>query len=274
MFQNTLSFARLFGSIIPMEIGTDSAPQFLMDEFARRVRTNARYSLRAYARSLGMSPGALSEVLRGVRPLSHKAAARVIRSLGLNKGEANRLYSFIESEKRGAAVADDVKRARLDEDTFHLIAEWHHFAILNLMNTEGFRWQAAFIARRLGLTISQADQAMRLLMRLGLVIKRGEKVVPAHDYVLSPEGIPSAAIRTYHSKILELAAQALETQNLAERDITGVGFALDPAHLERIKKEIADFQDALTAKYGSGKKTEVYFLEMALFKMSKGETYD
>src|SRR5690349_6949475 len=80
--------------------GTDSATHFLMEEFARRVRVNPRYSLRAYARTLGMSPGALSEVLRNRRPLSLKAAEKVIKALGLTGLDADKLYSFVEQERR------------------------------------------------------------------------------------------------------------------------------------------------------------------------------
>jgi hypothetical protein len=36
-----------------------------------------------------------------------------------------------------------------------------------------------------------------------------------------------------------------------------------------IKKEIGQFQERLIAKYGKGKKTEVYFLEMVLFKITQ-----
>ena len=112
---------------------------------------------------------------------------------------------------------------------------------------------------------------MKLLLRLGLVKKRGEGVECAHDFVLSPDGIPSAAVRAYHRRMLEKAIEALELQNLGERDITGLGFAVDPAHLAKIKKEISEFQDQLAAKYSKGKRREVYFLETALFRLSQGD---
>jgi hypothetical protein len=68
---------------------------------------------------------------------------------------------------------------------------------------------------------------------------------------------------------MEKAIGALETQTSAERDFGGCGFAVDPAQLPAIKKDLSDFQDTLLAKYSAGKKTEVYFLEMALFKLTQ-----
>ena len=55
-----------------------------------------------------------------------------------------------------------------------------------------------------------------------------------------------------------------------ERELSGVGFAVDVNLLPQIKKEISAFQDQLLSKYSKGKRKEVYFLEMILFKLTKG----
>jgi len=246
-----------------------------MQEFSRRVRLNSRYSLRAYSRNLGLSSGALSEILRERRPVSLKAAAKIAKALGLNQAEAKRLYELVEAGRRKPLaqvfVEERLKQKQLDADTFHLVSEWYHFAILNLLDCEGFHWSASYIAKRLGLTAAQAQTAMDLLLRLGLVRKQGTQAIGVTDYVLSPSGIPSAAIRAYHRGMLEKAIHALEFQDIRERDVTGVGFAVDPARLEQIKRDISDFQDQMVAKYSKGKRRAVYFLETALFQLTKGE---
>jgi uncharacterized protein (TIGR02147 family) len=258
---------------------TDSVQTFLAQEFSRRVRLNPRYSLRAYSRALGLSSGALSEILRDRRPLSLKAAAKVAKSLGLNGAETKRLYQLVEADKRktfdvpvsNSEPGIQLEQKLLDEDTFQLVSEWHHFAILNLLDCEGFVWKASYIAKRLGLSITQAQMSMSLLLRLGLVRQKGLQIKASQDYVLSPSGIPSAAVRKYHRQLLEKAIQSLEFQSVSERDVTGAGFALDPARLPQIKREISEFQDQLIAKYSKGKKHEVYFLEIALFRLTQGE---
>jgi uncharacterized protein (TIGR02147 family) len=262
-----------------MEVEISSAQNILLQEFNRRVRVNARYSLRAYARALGLSSGALSEILRGQRPISLKGAVKISKALGLGQAEAKKFYEAVETQKRSALSElawnapppRPLDRKQLDEDAFHLVSEWYHFAILNLMDCEGFRWQARYIARRLGVSISQAQMAMGLLLRMGLVARQEEQVRASQDFVLSPSGISSAAIRKYHRQMLEKASQALELQKVSEREMTGIGFAIDPGKVDQIKKEMADFQDQIIAKYSKGKKHEVYFLEMALFRITKGD---
>jgi uncharacterized protein (TIGR02147 family) len=258
---------------------TDSVQTFLLHEFTRRVRLNPRYSMRAYARTLGLSAGSLSEILRSRRPLSLRAATKVAKALGLNGAETKRLYDLIDTDKRKilnptALSEAALEQKQLDEDTFHLVSEWHHFAILNLLDCDGFLWKASHIAKRLGLTVTQAQMSMSLLLRLGLVRQKGSQVKGVQNYVLSPSGIPSAAIRKYHRQMLEKAIQSIEFQNVEERDLSGVGFAVDPTKLPQMKREISEFQDQMIAKYSKGKKQEVYFLEIALFRLTKGEHND
>lgn len=258
---------------------TESAQNFLQEEFKRRVRLNHRYSLRAYARNLGLSSGALSEILRHQRPITLKMASKIAKSLGLSTVEKKRLYDLIGSQKQetldhetsSALTLTDHQQQKLDEDTFHLVSEWQHFAILNLIDCENFRWNAAHVAKRLGLTATQAQLAMNLLIRLGLVCKKGDTYKGVRDYVLSPTGITSTAIRNYHRQMMNKAIEAIEFQDTNEREFSGVGFAMDPSRLPQIKQEISAFQDQLAAKYSKGKKQEVYFLEMALFKLSQGD---
>ncbi len=218
---------------------TESVQSFLQQEFDRRIRTNPRYSLRAYSRSLGLSSGALSEILRAQRPVSLKVAAKVAKSLGFNAAEKKRLFELTNLDKQNSLMNTasfveteiNLEQKKLDEDTFHLVSEWHHFAILNLMDCEGFVWSASYIAKRLGVTMAQAQTAMNLLLRVGLVIQKQGKFQSVQDYVLAPDGITSEAIRSYHRQIMGKAIEALEVQNVAEREMSGIGFAVDPARL-------------------------------------------
>ena len=258
----------------------ESIQGFLMGELKRRVGVNPRYSLRAYARHLGLSPGELSEVLREKRDLSLKSALKVAKAMNLNPVETKQLLHLaqvVKSRKLGTSEQLDrpvltLEQKQLTEDTFSLIADWYHFAILNLLDLEGFKWHAGWIAKRLGLTPTQAKMAMDLLLRLGIVKQVNGRYKGADDFVLSPAGVPSEAVRSYHRQMLTKAIESLELQATSEREITGVGFAVDTKDLPAIKKEISDFQDQLSAKYSKGKRREVYFLEIAWFRLTQGRS--
>jgi transcriptional regulator with XRE-family HTH domain len=51
------------------------------DEFNRRKRTNPRYSLRAFARSVKLEHSTLSQLLRGKRTVTWRSISRIARTM-------------------------------------------------------------------------------------------------------------------------------------------------------------------------------------------------
>jgi len=263
-----------------------SVNDFLRRELDRRLGGNPRYSMRAFARHLGMSPGELSEVLREKRPISARACQKVARALSLSPAEFKHLLVLATTTGAAAARAGEsvplkttlvtAQAHRLDEDRFRLVSDWWCFAILNLLDLEEVRWTSAELAERFGITVLQAQSTMERLERLGLVRKNGhERAVATNDFVEHLTEVSSEAIRRYHRALLEKAIEALDTHDRDERDVTGIGFAVDRRELKSIAREIAEFQDQLIAKYGRkrrGRKFDsVYQLETALFRLSPVE---
>jgi uncharacterized protein (TIGR02147 family) len=241
---------------------------FLSAEFERRVKANSRYSLRAFARDLKMSPGEISELLSGKRQLTPKAINKISSRLGLSAAETRELVEHATLVRAGLEAPRPASHA-LELDLFNIVSEWYCFAILNLFDTEDFRCEPSWIGRRLGISGTEARLALERLERVGLLKRVRGKLVPDAEFVMSPSGIPSEAIRSYHRTMLAKASAALETQPVDERDITGLGLAINPADLPGLTRDIREFRDRITAKYSRGKRTEVYQLEMSLFRITE-----
>ncbi len=260
-----------------MLLETQSCKQFLSEELARRTKVNPRYSQRAFARQMGLSPGELSEILRGKRGLGLKSALRVSQALGLSPSETRHLITLSQLEKSGRygapvpmdEVADLPTRQKLTVEMFHVVSDWICFAILSLADTRGFSLDGSWIAKRLAVSQAEAQVALDRLERVGLVERTEGVLRVTPDYVISPSGIPSEAVRNYHRQILKKAAEALDLQSMAERDFTGTGFAIDLARLPDLKKDITRFQEEIVTRYSSRTGDEVYQLEVALFRLSQ-----
>lgn len=257
---------------------------YLSAVLVQRMQANPQYSMRAFARSLGLSAGELSEVLRGKRKLSLRSAERVSAGLRLNAAEREHLLSLVLSERRERAPATLVpiegprsapSTRQLTEDRFQVVADWYCFAILNLAQCEGFRWDEAHIARRLGIRKLEARTALERLENIGLIKRTNRGLAVDDSFVLSPDGIPSEAIRVYHRQILAKAAAALDDQPVEEREISGVSFALNWKLMGPLKKELSQFLDHIATKYGAGKsRTEVVHVELACFRVTRGSPHD
>lgn len=79
---------------------TGTAADYLISIFNERKDKNPRYSLRAFARSLGVSSGQLSEILSGKRPLSHKLARRISIALALTESESQKLIQLVSQQSQ------------------------------------------------------------------------------------------------------------------------------------------------------------------------------
>lgn len=257
-----------------------SVQEFLGRELDRRVKVNPRYSQRGFARSLGLSPGELSEILRGKRKLGLKGALKISRSMGLNPAETKHILHLAQVERsrewnietRLTAEPVPLTSSSVDNDVFHLVSEWYYFPILSLFETKDFRWNSIWIAKRLGITRTQAKVAMERLLRMSLVKKELGRFVCSNDLV-STGGAPSEAIRQYHRQLLSKATHALDFHPVQERDVSGVGFACDPRDMEAIRMEIRDFEQRLVSKYRKARgATDVYHIEVALFRLTTGES--
>lgn len=266
-----LEFEPDFADSISMLLNTHSYRSFLTEELSRRIKANPRYSQRAFARDLGLSPGELSEILSEKRMLSHKAARKIAQSLNLNPAETNHLHLLVES--RVANTPSHLPPREMSLDMFHLISDWYCMAILNLADVEGFSWAPKWISEKLGISSTEARVAIDRLKRVGLVQEVKGRLQMNKEHLFTPNGIPSEAIRNYHRQILQLAGQALDLQAPQDREISGIGLALDERHIPAIKKEISEFLDHVVSKYSRGKKTVVYQLEAAFFRLGKGGSH-
>lgn len=254
--------------------------QTLSEELRTRVARNPRYSLRAFAAALGVSPGELSEMMNGKRKLTLKNALKISRALNYSPEESESFLKLLHEEVAHASglsprtEVPHAERRSLTVDLFHLVSEWYCFAIVNLAETKGFRFETRYIAKRLGISATEAKLALDRLERVGLIEREHGKFRVTPDFVLSPEGIPSPAVRKFHAQILDKAKDALETQEIHERDIAGISFAVDPNQIPLLKKEIHELLDRWTNrldKLPSAEKTEVYHFETALFRLSNPE---
>lgn len=233
-------------------------------------RSNPAYSLRAFAQKTGISSGALSQILNGKRRVSAKIVQRLVSSLTLDPQERAELLGDFHRPKIIPKTSDYLK---LSADQFKVIGDWHHLAIMSLMNTRGFMAEPEAIARRLGIASRTASDAIERLLRLGLLernkkgaLKRGAAQFRTED------DVASVSIRKSHSTSLQLAQRALDSAPVTERDFTSITMAINPDKIPDAKALIRKFQDDLAALLETGPRTEVYQMAMQLFSLSKKES--
>jgi transcriptional regulator with XRE-family HTH domain len=155
------------GGLREVEIASDMR-LLLRERYRAAKRRNRRFSLRSFARQLGIDHSTLSQVLRGTRPLSNRAIVALGKSIGLTEAALKAC-----TEGRGAGVPARQMRAvrdfYLDVNTLQLLAAGYHYAILELIQLQSFKTDSRWIAHTLGISVEEVNIAIQRLVRLGLL---------------------------------------------------------------------------------------------------------
>jgi plasmid maintenance system antidote protein VapI len=241
--------------------------EILKRELIRRINTNPSYSLRSFARSLEVSHSSLCQIMNRKRPLSQKMIQKMAAKLGFNDKEIDH---FLEES--------DLNDSKLKEyevlayDTYMVASEWYHFAILQLIQVQGFRSDLSWISKRFDLAETCVEDAVERLKRLGLLNVREdgqfEDVSSGFTSTFSKANTNDAK-RNLQRIFLQKATDALELVSFDRRSHSGMTMAIDSRRLPQAREKIQKFGRELRALLLSEKVPDsVYQLNVQLFPLT------
>lgn len=257
--------------------------EILNYELTRRQAKNAKYSLRAFARDITVSPSTLCEVMSGRCGLSVRTAKRIVKSIGFSLQEQELFCDLVQSQhgktERERKVADirlikhrqNQSFSEMHLDTFKLIADWYHSAILELMLMDDFDPDPKWIASTLRISPHTAGQAVERMLRLGILEKvSGGLKNKVGDFIIGRD-IPSLPLREFHRQILTKASTALDVQPLEAREFNTAIIAIDSDDIPIAKAMIREFQQEICQKLSDrAKKSRLYTCAIQFFSIDGG----
>ncbi|MEW6057203.1 MAG: TIGR02147 family protein [Bdellovibrionota bacterium] len=262
-----------------MDAGGIGFKSFLQKQFEDRCSRNASYSLRAFARDLKLSPAGVSQILNGKQGVSPQTAETIARRLGLSSHECDYLVDLASSEFARSRKSKEaaIHRLRVRKpvppitlEVFKAISEWHHLALLELTMLKGFKSDAGWIARKLGISKKTVSLAIERLKMLGFLKEQDGKLIQTTEYMATPSGVPSTAIRGFHQQVLRKAIDALHSQSVDERDFSSIVLPVSTNDMVEAKEWIKKFRREFMSRFGSAaEKDSVYCLSVQFFSLLK-----
>jgi len=252
---------------------------FLKEKLKEKIETTPRYSLRALARDMFVSPAYLSQCFNGKKNLSYARALQISQYLGLNSDEQSRLIDEVRSQSK-RRTGDDETKSIMNLAKIHRELEWHrflehwyHVAILDLTTTHNFIPSTEDVAKRLSLTEEEVRNAVDLLIKLGLLKIEAGQWIKTPDRFCYPTEKSLYWVRKFHQQMIQKAMDQLtqknEEKDFLERDITGMTMAIDPNKIPQAKKLIQKFRAQMANFLSSGPSSEVFQLNVQFFALSQ-----
>lgn len=245
--------------------------QILKEEFKLRQKRNANYSLRAFARDLGIGLGSLSEVFNEKRNLSKKNFEKAILKMLLSEEQKNSLRQSTFKNRDPHPPIDSNPPLLLDENTFRFIADWHYLAILNLAKIKNNSSKAKWVAERLGISQSLAQESLKRLVKMGLLDRADGKLIRSSRALTTTRDIPSMALRSHHLGNLKLAEKALFEEPIERREFGSITMPANLEMMEKAKEILLKTRIKIGNLLDQGDTSEVYTLSFQLFPLTKNK---
>lgn len=245
----------------------------LRSEFSARAEKNPQFSLRSFARFLGISHSLLSLVLNGQRKPSKKFVAQIVERLPLSPDQQKTLMAAAGPSGAKKRISKDQKFEyyRLSLDQFALMSEWQHYAILSLLEIPDTQLTPEFIAQRLNISVMLARVCLQRLFNLNLIEKdpKTDRWKQSAAPIVVENTKSTAHSRKFQKRLMLKAIESLENDPMEVRDISSTTFAMDAKHVGYALKRIREFRRELTRELEEfGAPNEVYNLSVQLFPTS------
>jgi uncharacterized protein (TIGR02147 family) len=247
----------------------------LAAEYELRKMRRSSYSLRAFARDLGINPITLTAVLNRRHGISRKVAEEIALNLGFDSERKQYFCDLVESAHartslEKAQARDRLKRFRGDLNEIvaepTMLSHWYYAAVLEIINNDGASAKASQIAERLGISEQQVTDSIKYLKKSGLIAKSG---IRRHTKATS--SVPSKTIRDWHLQLLELSKKALERQPIEKRKYVSTVFAMEKSRVEEARKWLSRVHQEFLEEFVTSANADcVYTVAGQLFQLDDG----
>lgn len=258
---------------------------WLRAEFDARKAATPELTHRAFSAQCGYkSSGAISLLMSGRRRMSREAGDRIAKALGLTPSERDHLRRMVDF-----ALADDFdERAEVLRrmtaaqrfatewkgtlDAYEFYRDWTAPVVRELASLPDFQEDPVWIASRMHkrIRVDEARDAIGRLLTAGYLTRDDDgRLRPATPIVATPSEVQSDALKHFQRQMMELAGDALDTQERERRDMRVITMAISESQAARLKAMLTQFHKEVLELVVEDEPIEaVYQLNTQLFSLT------
>jgi len=195
-------------------------------ELKKRCARNPNYSLRSFAKAVGISHSLLSLVVSGKRPASLKLQEAIRKHL--------------------APVQESSSKFReIDPDDFSEIATWKHYAVLGLTHIKNFQFNISNVSKSLKLSKTETKMVIDDLVKYRFLSSQGKKWYQSTPPITVTNHKPIPACSEFIRGYLKKAEQSMDTVPFEERALNNITFAMNVKDVEYAREQLRNFRRKL-----------------------------
>ncbi len=259
---------------------------FLRDHYAHRKTVDPEFSQRAFARDAGLPASCsslLPAVIKGRRQLSQNLRVKFGKAMRLADREFRYFDLLVQfNQARGMTEKNFFfsqlakfrsSRARIvGESQYRFFSKWYYSAVWNYFGIDQKTRHPGVIAANIlpPIAVSQAEEAIALLLELGLIKKTASGYAVAERHIYTEKDVQAIAARQHIQELMSMAAQVFPALPAEQRQYNALMFSVSKDGFEAIRDRVCSFQEELREIIDRDRDEDrVYTLTLQLFPNSK-----
>lgn len=257
----------------------------LSDSFQEKKRIRRSWSVRAWARSLGLAgPSMLTMIMKGARNPGEDLTTALCRQLELDEREETYFRDLVElsryegNDRQSVRIMERLAPQRptgefhqISREAFLAISRWHYYAIREMVRLPSFKEDPEWISSRLQFRISPAEvkDAIRSLIKVGLLVRRADGALAvAGGHVETTSDIADEGIKRFHEQALDNAKDSLRKHDPTLREFYGTTLAAPRDKVPQAKALIRKFHKDFCRLIEGGQSDAIYQLEIGFYPVA------
>lgn len=255
--------------------------RILQNEFQQRKQKNKKYSLRAFAKFLGVSHALLSLVFLKKKGLSPKMAEKISTKMALSHLER---HIFITSVEKCFSRSDKKKsKASLALNQLHKQKQFMSLTTENINQIDHWAYIAVFeaIYSKKAQTVkelcffldqkpSMITKVVDYLQQISAIREENGVLTALSSSLHTTNDIPAKALVNYHISMAHKAIESIQQQPVNLREFQNSILTVNQESIGEAKKMIRNFiYEFNTRFYVDNNTSQLYSLFVTFFKMGK-----
>lgn len=256
---------------------------FLRDHYKSSKNNQRFFSFRYISLKTGLDASFYVKVLNKQKHISEAAVPKLIEFLKLNKREGEYFAALVRFNKakrpeqerlyfeKLLTLRNPVSKT-LDKDNYDYFSSWHNVAVWEVLKVISFKGNFVDLAAKMvpPITPAQAKNSIKLLEKLGMVIREKDGIYRATDQFVSSDGVTHAmAVRAFQKEMSLLAASAIERIPKDQRDISTLTLSTSAACLVAIRERLTEVRhEIMEMVKKDGDAEEVFQLNFQVFPLT------
>jgi uncharacterized protein (TIGR02147 family) len=264
--------------------------KYLADYYKSQKKKNPAFSYRYFAkRARVSSSGFYKEVLDGKRSLSRSLIIRFSAAFKFAKKEADYFENMVYFNEamtveertlyfKKMMTCHESKAYKLLAEQYEYFSRWYYAVIRELLAYVNFKDDFRSLARMVNPPIreDQAEKAIQILERLGLIMKNSEGFYKRADpvittgYPVDDKSVGLLNVIIFQKEMLRMACEAYDRHPIKKMDMSTLTLSISDPTYAIIKDELASFRRKLLSLAEKDEKpNRIYQLCYNFFPMTK-----